>query len=305
VAAVSAPPPRLRPAGDDLGFPRVPPGYHLDLGRRGTTFFRAVEGPEGAPTVLLLHGWMASAGLNWFQAFEQLGTRFHVVAPDLRGHGRGLRSHQRFTLAACADDVAEMLVELGTGPVVAVGYSMGGPVAQLLWRRHRDLVGGLVLCATSPGFLPVARERIAFQTMMAVAVAGTRFGGSLTRIPALARRVVPLPGVLPERAQAWVAGEFRRHDWRHVVEAGHAIATYSARRWIHEIDVPTEVLVTQTDRAVRTHLQVNMAESIPGAVIREVPGGHLACADPAFGDHLLAAAAAVTARARRWQATPS
>ena len=37
-------------------------------------------------------------------------------------------------------------------PVVVVGYSMGGPVAQLLWQRHPDLVAGLVLCATSDRF---------------------------------------------------------------------------------------------------------------------------------------------------------
>ena len=55
---------------------------------------------------LLLHGWIASGGLNWFNAFGPLSERYYVVAPDLRGHGRGLRSRRRFRLADCADDVA-------------------------------------------------------------------------------------------------------------------------------------------------------------------------------------------------------
>ncbi|MFM7427598.1 MAG: alpha/beta fold hydrolase, partial [Elainella sp.] len=50
-----------------------------------------VAGPRGAPTVILLHGWTATADLNWFTCFEPLGEHFRVLAPDHRGHGRGLR----------------------------------------------------------------------------------------------------------------------------------------------------------------------------------------------------------------------
>lgn len=284
------------------GILRLPPGYELHLPRRGTTFYREVAGPPGAPTVVLVHGWMASGGLNWFQAFEPLGTRFRVIAPDLRGHGRGLRSRQRFTLERCADDLAETLVELDTGPVIVAGYSMGGPVSQLLWRRHRDLVRGLVLCATSAGFLPIARERIVFQTLMAAAAVGTRAGGHVLRAPSLASRLLPVPVPdLPPAAQSWAAREFRRHDVRHVLEAGHAIGTYSARRWIHEVDVPTAVVLTTQDRAVPPHLQHNLAASIPGASVHPISGGHIVCAEPRFGHLLLGVCTEIAARARRWE----
>jgi pimeloyl-ACP methyl ester carboxylesterase len=301
VTAAVGPRPETEAAADQL---RLPPGYRLDLPHRGTTFFREVAGPPGAPTVLLVHGWMASAGLNWFRAFGPLGEHFRVIAPDLRGHARGLRSPQRFTLTRCADDLAEMLVELDTGPVIAVGYSMGGPIVQLLWRRHRDLVDGLVLCATSGGFLPIVRERIVFQTLMAAAAVGTRAGGRLVRAPVIARRQflpVTLPD-LPEPAQVWAAGEFRRHDVRQVVEAGHAIGTYSARRWLHEIDVPTAVIVTSGDRAVPPHLQHAMAGAIPGASVHVVEGGHVVCAEPRFGSTLTEVCLDVASRAAWWHA---
>ena len=42
---------------------------------------------------------------------------------------------------------------LGIDRFVPVGYSMGGPIAQLIWRRHPDRVSGLVLCATSRYFV--------------------------------------------------------------------------------------------------------------------------------------------------------
>jgi 3-oxoadipate enol-lactonase len=290
-----------RPVKEPMGGAlRLPPGYHLDLPRWGRTFYREVPGPPAAPTVLLLHGWMASGGLNWFQAFGPLGERFRVIAPDLRGHGRGMRSPQRFTLARCADDTAETLVELDTGPVIAVGYSMGGPVAQLLWQRHRDLVDGLVLCATSSGFLPAARERVVFQTLMAAASVGTRAGGHLLRAPGIARRILPVPiPDLPAAAQVWAAHEFRRHDVRQIVEAGHAIGTYSARRWLHEVDVPTAVLLTTEDRAVPPRLQHRMADTIPGATLHTIDGGHVVCAEPRFGGALTEVCRSVAARVSR------
>src|SRR4051794_17908277 len=145
----------LQPAGPRPPIERLPLGRRIELpASGGTTFVRRVDGPPGAPTLLLLHGWVASAGLNWFQVFEPLRAHFNIVAPDLRGHARGLRTPKVFRLADCADDCAATLEQLDTGPVIAVGYSMGGPVAQLMWRRHRDLIDGLVLCATSAGFMP-------------------------------------------------------------------------------------------------------------------------------------------------------
>ena len=76
----------------------VPPGRAVDLPGRGTTFIREVAGPPGAPTIALLHGLSATGGLNWVWAFAPLGRRYHVIAIDHRGHGRGIRT-RRFRLA--------------------------------------------------------------------------------------------------------------------------------------------------------------------------------------------------------------
>ena len=82
-----------------------------------------------APTVLLLHGWTASADLQFMAAYRALGERFSFVGIDHRGHGRGFRSTQPFELDDVADDAAAVAVQLGISSVIAVGYSMGGPVA--------------------------------------------------------------------------------------------------------------------------------------------------------------------------------
>src|SRR5687767_10633565 len=99
----------------------LPEGRHLELAGRGTTFVRDT-GPADGPTLLLLHGWTTSADLGWRSAFPALAEHFRVVALDHRGHGRGIRTEQRFSLEDCADDAAALVHALALGPVVPVGY---------------------------------------------------------------------------------------------------------------------------------------------------------------------------------------
>jgi len=283
--------------------PPLPLGERIELAGRGTTFVRSVAGPPGATTVLLLHGWIASGGLNWFNAFAPLSRRYNVIAPDMRGHGRGIRSRRRFRLADCADDMAALLEHLHTGPVIVVGYSMGGPIAQLLWRRHPELVSGLVLCATSYRFVTGMRERFIFSSMMATAIGTTRTGELLSRAPAASMRRWRPSGQVgspqaprPANLRAWAAEEMRRHDSVKIMEAGHAIGSYNARRWIGDVDVPTTVFVTERDRAIDPREQRKLAEAIPGAVVQSHDDGHVACAKREFGPALVRAVDSVRSR---------
>ncbi len=289
--------------------PPLPMGERIELPGRGTTFARTVAGPPGAPTVLLVHGWIASGGLNWFNAFAPLSRRYDVIAPDMRGHGRGIRSPRRFRLADCADDMAALLEHLDTGPVIVAGYSMGGPIAQLLWRRHPELVSGLVLCATSYRFVTGMRERFIFSSMMATAIGTTRTGELLSRAPVASLRrwghrdatQPPPPAVRAANLRAWAASEMRRHDSVKLMEAGQAIGSYNARRWIGEVDVPTTVLVTERDRAIAPSEQRKLAAAIPGAIVQPHDDGHMACAKRGFGPALLRAIDSVQSRV---EATP-
>jgi 3-oxoadipate enol-lactonase len=264
-------------------------------------FVRDVPGPKGAPTVVLLHGWFASGGLNWFQAFEPLRRHYRVIAPDLRGHGRGIRSRAAFKLADCADDVAELLRVLDTGPAITVGYSMGGPVAQLLWRRHSNRVAGLVLCATSQAPVDRGRDSRVFGAMMAGAVKASRAVSMGTAAPRTMARwaTLPFPSRRPRQLSRWALEEMRRHDFTTLFEAGQELARYDARRWIQRVDVPTSVVVTGRDAAVKPERQHDMAKKIPDATLHPFDGGHLACMDPEFGTTVLEACHCVQNRVTR------
>ena len=121
----------------------------VEIPGRGTTPVWECPGPPGAETLMLIHGVACTAELNWGKVLAPLGRDFRVVAADLRGHGDGIALRSRFRLEDCADDIAALAGALDIGRFTAVGYSMGGLVAQLLYRRHPALVSGLVLCSTA------------------------------------------------------------------------------------------------------------------------------------------------------------
>lgn len=255
----------------------LPPGDEMELPGRGTTFVRHAPGPPGAPTVILLHGLTATADLNWFTSYATLARHFRVVALDHRGHGRGIRSRRQFRLADCADDVVAVADRLGIHRFVPVGYSMGGPIAQLTWHRHRSRVAGLVLCATSRNFRGRPGERILFGTLAGVVPAARLTTGNMRR--RVTERVMAGRVPIDDALALWVRDEFSRSDPAKVMEAAAALGSFSSHAWIGQIDVPTAVVITERDRLVPPHRQHKLADVIPGAVVVPVQGDHGVCVD--------------------------
>ena len=220
--------------------------------------------------VVLLHGWTATADLNFFACYEALGEHFRLLAFDQRGHGRGIRTRRTFRLEDCADDVAAMLDALGTGPVVALGYSMGGAVAQLLWRRHPERVRGLVLAATASRFNGGRNERLSFLGLTGLA--------ALARLtPAQAGRWLTHQLYLQRKTSSWspwAVDQIKGNDWRMVLEAGRAIGSFQSREWLAEVDVPTAVVVTMQDPVVPLRRQMELFEAIPTAKALRIDAGH-------------------------------
>jgi 3-oxoadipate enol-lactonase len=250
--------------------PRLPPGAAMELPGRGTTFVRRLSGPPDAATVLLLHGWTASADLNWFTCYGPLSRHYRVVALDHRGHGRGIRSKSGFSLEDCADDAMAVCDVLGIDQVIPVGYSMGGPIAQLIWQRHRDRVRGLVLCATAPNFLTSREERLGF-----IGLAG--LAALARRTPAQTRQWLTEQFYLQRKSdtwEPWAIHEASLHDWRMVLEAGRAIGRFNSRDWIGEVDVPTSVLITMRDRVIPLRRQIRLFEAIHRAEAYRIDGDH-------------------------------
>ena len=259
----------------------------------GRTFIRELPGPPGAPALVLLHGWTATADLNWWASYQPLGEHFRVIALDHRGHGRGIRARRPFRLEQCADDVAALADVLGLRRIIAVGYSMGGPIAQLVWRRHPGLVDGLVLCATSASFLGTRRERV----LVSVATGTSAVAGAVPIGRLTSAALGKWTGWRSRRSPAWWGfEEVRRHDWTQILEAGRETLRFDSRPWIGALDVPTAVVVTDDDAVVPPDRQHDLAARLAHAETWTVHGGHAVCttAPHRFLPSLLAACRSVT-----------
>jgi pimeloyl-ACP methyl ester carboxylesterase len=253
-----------------------PPGRAVEVPGRGRTFVYEMDGPDDAPVLFLIHGLVASTQLNWFPAFPILADHFRVVATDLRGHGRGFTVGSRFRLADCADDIAAVADALGIEKFIPVGYSLGGPVAQLAWHRHRDRVEGLVLAATSRNFGGTMRERTWYRTVPGI-VFGAQLASRLRRGGREPNDEEELELGDDAFVTRWAMEELRRVSPTVALQAMSTMGRFSSHEWIGEIDVPTAVVVTTKDRFISPTRQIKLANAIPGATVHPVHGGHAAC----------------------------
>ncbi len=272
--------------------PALPEARTLHLGERGRLVVREVPGPPGAPVLILLHGWTVTADLNWFPVFDELGTRYRVIAFDHRGHGAGLRPRRRFRLDDCAHDVVAVADALGVERFTAVGYSMGGPIAMLTWLHHRERIDALVLCATGCRFA----DRRAVRAQLAM------FRPTSWLARALPHRVgrPMFDKVVDLRTRGrglepWIIDEIGRGDLRLVVEAGTALRHFDSRGWATAIGVPVSVLVVDHDTVLPTRLQNELVSSLREPHTFHIAGDHDVCVrEPeAFTATLLAACEAV------------
>ncbi len=220
------------------------------------------------PVVFMLHGWIASADLNFGGLYDDvIAAGYRVISIDHRGHGRGPRPLVPFRLTDCADDAAAVIRVLGIGPVIVYGYSMGGAIAQLVARDHPDVIAGLVLSGTAQHWQEVELRRswkampfIGFGLSVAP---GRGWGAALKHV-----------GVKRGPGAGWVHAEMTRHSARAISQAGSELGRFDSRAWLRPQPFPTAVVLTTADDAVPPAKQRELAAALEATVF-ESPVRHL------------------------------
>lgn len=153
----------------------------------------ASYGIAGDPPVVLLHGWPLDRSLWAAVASDLVAVGYRVVCPDLPGFGASPPlAPDDWTVEAYADEVAALLVSLGSGPVPVAGHSFGGYVALALADDHADLLAGLGLIASR-----TSADSDTARAGREATIAQVRAQGTRALLPGLAAKLLA-PTAAPE-----------------------------------------------------------------------------------------------------------
>ncbi|MGW1115814.1 alpha/beta fold hydrolase [Streptomyces tanashiensis] len=248
----------------------------------GTPVHVEVYGPEGAPAVVLSHGWTCSIAF-WAEQIRALAADHRVIAYDQRGHGRtpapAATGGAGYSTTALADDLEAVLAAtLGPGErAVLAGHSMGGMTIMAAAGRpaFRQYAAAVLLCSTGPSRLTAEATVVPLRpggtrSRLTAAVLGAK--APLGPVNAVSKKVLRYatmgPGAAPERVEACArivhaCPRGARHGWSQV------LAGLDLEAGLRELRLPVAVLVGTADRLtppVHSHVMVEALPHCTGLV---------------------------------------
>ncbi|HEU5075081.1 MAG TPA: alpha/beta hydrolase [Polyangiaceae bacterium] len=157
----------------------------------------ASVGNEQAPHVaLVLHGVFGS-GSNFRSLMKSLAAERHdwrFVLVDLRLHGRSLEARPPHSLAACADDLAELTRVLALSPAAVIGHSFGGKVALTYAERRPVGLSQVWVLDSYPGAHRPAADHEVIRVLRSLEAVGRDFESREAFVDALLERSLT-PGI--------------------------------------------------------------------------------------------------------------
>jgi 3-oxoadipate enol-lactonase len=216
--------------------------------------------------LVFLHG-VGGGHHAWEQQlpyFAGLGYPSH--AWDQPGYGHS-PTVEPYDLEHISASLARLIESLGSEPVVLVGHSMGGMIAQETYARHPRLVKALALCFTSPAFAGGSSEFT--KQFIAARIGPLDEGKSMAEIAA---QLIPTMGSNSKLAEQLMAG-VPPETYRKAVRL---LTTFDRRKELAGIKVPTLLIAGSEDKTAPPSVMERMAQKIPGAEYALIPNcGHL------------------------------
>ncbi len=106
--------------------------------------WQPATGKEKVPRLLLLHGLADSASV-WTSLGNYLSNRYHIVAPDMRGHGESSKPKTGYTFKSAIADLEALMVHLNWSDAHILGHSWTGKLAPIWARQNPDRFCSMIL----------------------------------------------------------------------------------------------------------------------------------------------------------------
>jgi 3-oxoadipate enol-lactonase len=214
---------------------------------------------SGSQMLIMIRGLGADV-TAWFSQIPELSKHFRLIVFDNRGAGRTDKPDAPYSTAQMAADTKGLLDALDISQTSLLGLSMGGMIAQEFAIHYPERVDRLVLgCTTFGGRDSIAPAAEVFAALQERTLfTDETIANNRSAITAYneAKRKFPIPPFAFQRQLEAIT----RHD--------------TANR-LGQITAPTLVMTGREDRLIPPENSRLLAARIPGAVLKELPGGHL------------------------------
>ena len=237
-----------------------------------------VDGPEGAPELILIPG-LSSSPEVWQGAVDHLAGRYRVHRIHVQGFaGAPAEGNATGPVAApVAEEIARYIREQGLQKPAVVGHSMGGTMAMMLAARHPDLVGKLMVIDMipfmgamfgPPGTTAESVKPVADQVYAAQSTA--------PRDQYLTQAKAAVTGMIKtEAARSGPLQDTENSDQQVSAAAFRELIVTDLRPELGKITAPTEVLYVKfndprmTDAITDAVYQMSFA-TLPGAKLKRI-----------------------------------
>lgn len=121
------------------------------LHRKGCELHYWMGGPAGRPVIAMMHGATMDHRL-WNAQIESLIADYRILAWDARGQGASRPIGEKFSLEECAADMLAIFDHEGIETAVLMGQSLGGIIAQHIYRQAPERVKAMIIFDSTPVF---------------------------------------------------------------------------------------------------------------------------------------------------------
>lgn len=245
--------------------PNTDPHDRLAHTRDGTPIVYTLnEAGPAAPRIALVHS-LAMDRSFWQPVTDRLAGRASVLTFDCRGHGGSGKPAGPYTVELFADDLADLMDQVGWRSAVVAGASMGGCVSLAFAARHPQRTDGLGLIDTTTCYdaMPAWVDRSEKAKTQGL---GSLIDFQVTRWFGDAFRAAH-PDVVQHSVDV-----FRRNDVAAYAQTCLMLGACDLRTALASIKTPTAVIVGEEDYATPVKMAEELHRGIAGSTLTVLPG---------------------------------